>query len=352
MANVYANGLEISGKASGGKTIAAFPDTCMTPPENPATPPGVPVPYPSFGAGGDTDKGTGTVKIKGKEVNIKNKSLLTKTTGTEAGSAAKKGVVSSKNTGKGYFNSWSPNVKFDSEPVIRMSDLATNNHASPVGNAPPWAHVLKLAKALADCDFVRKKLKLHQHQDKKCPPTQQSEHTVRVQTVARQRDPEVQCGRHKNYTAANAPCICMQSKWPRRHLPKRRWPTKNADHYKKTMAVNRYLKKKKKGCKGVSSRCKSTCVIPTIGMMVDESVKQTVAHDRMLKKASKSERAKATKCLKVINLIFLSGEADENDTKTERRRKNTETRAKKICAKAICSKPASAGCGSCGAAAM
>ena len=39
---VFANGLEIS--SQGGeccKVIAAFPDTCFTPPQNPATPPGV-----------------------------------------------------------------------------------------------------------------------------------------------------------------------------------------------------------------------------------------------------------------------------------------------------------------------
>lgn len=49
MADVYANGLEISGKAVQAQTIAAFPDVCFTPPQTPATPPGVPIPYPSFG---------------------------------------------------------------------------------------------------------------------------------------------------------------------------------------------------------------------------------------------------------------------------------------------------------------
>ncbi len=36
------------------------------------------------------------------------------------------------------------NVKADGEPVIRMSDLSTNNHASPIGNAPPHPKVAKL----------------------------------------------------------------------------------------------------------------------------------------------------------------------------------------------------------------
>ncbi len=47
MANVFANGLEISGKAVDAKTIAAMPDVCFTPPESPATPRGSPFPTPA-----------------------------------------------------------------------------------------------------------------------------------------------------------------------------------------------------------------------------------------------------------------------------------------------------------------
>ncbi len=138
---VYANGLEISGKAVQTQTIAVFPDVCFTPPQTPATPPGVPIPYPSFGIGSDTENGTSTVLISGKTVNIKNKSDEAKTSGTEAGCAPKKGVITSKNTGKKYFNSWSPDVKFESEPVIRFSDLATHNHSSPPSNTPPGPEI-------------------------------------------------------------------------------------------------------------------------------------------------------------------------------------------------------------------
>ena len=144
---VFANGLEISGKAVDAKTIAAMPDTCFTPPEAPPTPTGVPIPYPSFGMASDTDKGTGTVKNGGNTDNIKNKSDLTKTSGTEAGCAAKKGVITSKNTGKKYFNSWSNDVKFDGEPVIRFTDLATHNHASPGGQTAPSPEICKANSA-------------------------------------------------------------------------------------------------------------------------------------------------------------------------------------------------------------
>jgi hypothetical protein len=142
MANdVFANGREISCKAADGKTICAFPDVCMTPPENPATPPGVPVPYPNTGMAKDTTSGSKKVKISKKEVMLKNKSYFKKSTGDEAGSAAKKGVVTSVNRGKVYFIAWSMDVKFEGENVVRHLDMTTHNHASPTANSPPWPFV-------------------------------------------------------------------------------------------------------------------------------------------------------------------------------------------------------------------
>ncbi|WFP62580.1 DUF4150 domain-containing protein [Mesorhizobium sp. WSM4904] len=139
---VFANGLEVAAKAQGNKVIAAFPDVCFTPPENPATPPGVPIPYPSFGMDSDTENGTGTVKIGGENITQKDKSDYSKTTGTEAGSAAKKGVISSTNTSKEYARAWSSNVKADGLPVSRFTDISTNNHSSDqVGNTPPQAKI-------------------------------------------------------------------------------------------------------------------------------------------------------------------------------------------------------------------
>jgi hypothetical protein len=138
--NVFANGREVSCKKADGKSICAFPDVCMTPPENPATPPGVPVPYPNTGMAKDTTSGSKSVKISGKEIMLKNKSYFKKSTGDEPGSAAKKGIVTSVNRGKVYFTSWSMNVKFEGANVVRHLDLTTHNHASPLANTPPWLH--------------------------------------------------------------------------------------------------------------------------------------------------------------------------------------------------------------------
>lgn len=145
MANeVYANNMEISCKAASGKSICAFPDVCFTPPENPATPPGVPVPYPNTGMASDTTDGSSTVKISGQEVMLKNKSYFKKSTGDEAGCAAKKGAVTSKNMGKVYFKMWSMNVKVEGENVVRHLDITTHNHASDIGNESiPWPHTSK-----------------------------------------------------------------------------------------------------------------------------------------------------------------------------------------------------------------
>src|ERR1700727_3129385 len=103
---VFANGREVSCKAGSGKAIAAFPDVCMTPPQTPATPPGVPIPYPNNGMASDTTEGSKSLSVSGQEVTLKNSSYFKTSTGDEAGAAPMKGVVTSVNKGKAYFAAW------------------------------------------------------------------------------------------------------------------------------------------------------------------------------------------------------------------------------------------------------
>jgi hypothetical protein len=138
---VYANNMEVSCKAAAGKSICAFPDVCFTPPTTPATPPGVPIPYPNTGMASDTTSGSTSVKISGKEVMLKNKSYFKKSMGDEAGCAPKKGVITSKNMGKVYFTKWSMDVKVEGENVVRMMDLTTHNHGSVPGNTATWPYL-------------------------------------------------------------------------------------------------------------------------------------------------------------------------------------------------------------------
>ncbi len=180
--DVFANGREISCKAADGKSICAFPDVCMTPPENPATPPGVPVPYPNTGMAKDMTSGSKKVKISNKEVMLKNKSYFKKSTGDEAGSAAKKGVVTSTNRGKVYFNAWSMDVKFEGENVVRHLDLTTHNHSSFPSNTTPWPYADSMAFAPGGpCSGISTKFKLVPYKSKN-PETGEDELTCKPMT--------------------------------------------------------------------------------------------------------------------------------------------------------------------------
>lgn len=151
MANdVFANGREISCKSGAGKSICAFPDVCFTPPENPTTPPGVPIPYPNTGMARDTTSGSKKVKITNKEIMLKNRSYFKKSIGDEAGCAAKKGVITSVNRGKVYFIAWSMDVKVEGENVVRHLDMTTHNHPSATPNTPPTIHIDSMAVAFPE----------------------------------------------------------------------------------------------------------------------------------------------------------------------------------------------------------
>ena len=149
---VYANGRELSCKAGAGKSTAAFPDVCMTPPESPVTPPGVPIPYPNNGMASDTTEGSKSVMISSQEVTLKDKSYFKSSTGDEAGAATKKGFVTSVNTGEVYFAAGSMDVQFEGENVVRHLDMTTHNHASSQpGQTPPWPFIDAMATSADPC---------------------------------------------------------------------------------------------------------------------------------------------------------------------------------------------------------
>lgn len=213
MANdVYANGREIACKAADGKSICCFPDVCMTPPENPATPPGVPVPYPNTGMASDTTDGSTTVQISGKETMLKNKSFFKKSIGDEAGCAAKKGVVTNVNRGKIYFISWSMDVKSEGENVVRHFDQTTHNHASPATNTGPWPYQDNMtAGTIAKCSDTYQKYQLHKHGKKgrRCRGNrQQSNHPVMNACFEHERAGQAY-GRTPRYKCRRAPAICV-----------------------------------------------------------------------------------------------------------------------------------------------
>lgn len=132
---VYANGREVSGKATSHQVIAAMPDVCMSPPPPPAGP--VPIPYPNSAQASDTSDGSKTVKIGGKEVSLKGKSKYKKTTGDEAATRNfGAGVVSHNITGALQHEAGSFDVKIEGCGAVRHLDLTTGNHSN-TSNAVP-----------------------------------------------------------------------------------------------------------------------------------------------------------------------------------------------------------------------
>jgi len=161
---VYVNNMEVSCKAADGKSICCFPDVCFTPPQTPATPPGVPIPYPNTGMASDCSDGSASVQVSGQEVMLKDKSYFKRSTGDEAGSAPKKGVITSKVMGKVYFTAWSMDVKVEGENVVRNLDLTTHNHGSTT-NTAPWPYTDRMAMAdIPGCEAQRDKV------EKACDP--------------------------------------------------------------------------------------------------------------------------------------------------------------------------------------
>jgi len=90
----------------------------------------------------DCTDGSTSVKVSNHEVMLKNKSYFKKSTGDEAGSAPKKGLLTSSNKGKVYYVAWSMDVKIEGENVVRHLDMTTGNHACSFANESiPWPFI-------------------------------------------------------------------------------------------------------------------------------------------------------------------------------------------------------------------
>jgi hypothetical protein len=204
--NVYANGMEIACKASSGKSTAQFPDVCFTPPQTPATPTGVPTPYPNTAKASNCKKGSKNVTIRGKEVMLKNKSYITDSTGDEAGSAPLKNLVTHTKGGKAYFAAWSMNVKVEGKNVPRHRDIMTHNHASGPTAGPNTYSSVKL-DATGSSEDDRCELKPY---SKKCKDGKTPHHCIPDHCF---RQPPREGGQYyysKGINHSNGLCICVE----------------------------------------------------------------------------------------------------------------------------------------------
>jgi hypothetical protein len=349
---VFANGLEISAKKQGCKVIAAFPDTCFTPPQTPATPPGVPVPYPDFGTDSDLTSGSGSVKIGGETISQENGSKYSKCTGDEAGAAPKKGIVTSKNTGAVYAQKWAMDVKVEEKGVVRFSDIATSNHACNPGDSPPMVIVGKFFVTVAGCAAIAIKLQLHEHQPSPCQTEKtgkESEHTVRAAALQRERGAQ-SCSKWSSYDDKKAPCICMQAK----KLDQKRRPKegpgskRGTPHNLKTNKEEDFLDSGRVGCHYYTdgSACEQKCTIPSAGDLLDKSVEATCEHDDRIRRMPEPEQKLAAECLKSINLAYLAG-VDSKDDEASAKEKMDAARKKPICTKGVCRTAKDAPCHGC-----
>lgn len=142
--NVFANNREIVCKSASGKSICAFPDVCLSPPSPPAGP--VPIPYPNTAFASDTTNGSTSVRIAGKEVMLRDKSVFKKSTGDEAATRSfGANVITHALTGKASFVMWSMDVKIEGANVDRHLDLTVHNHQSKPPGTPPMAHASTMA---------------------------------------------------------------------------------------------------------------------------------------------------------------------------------------------------------------
>jgi hypothetical protein len=131
---VFVNGRAVVHKGSAGKSIA-FPDVCLCPPPPPTGP--IPTPLPNTVQAIDLDGGATSVVTEGNPIG-KQSSFFAKSTGNEVSRPTGGGVVTQGVQGKAYFQTSSPDVMIEGEPVVRHLDLLTHNHVAQVpGNTPP-----------------------------------------------------------------------------------------------------------------------------------------------------------------------------------------------------------------------
>jgi hypothetical protein len=120
--NVFAEKWEIAGKNGMNKSIARFPDVCLSPPSPPAGP--IPIPYPDTSFSNNLKEGSETVLIGGKPAALAQKSYYKEPMlGNEAATRAfGSSVVTHQITGKTYFQAWCMSVKFEGKNVCRHFD--------------------------------------------------------------------------------------------------------------------------------------------------------------------------------------------------------------------------------------
>ena len=131
--HILVNNLGLTYKGTIGVSTATLPDVCKTP--SPGGP--VPIPYPNFANQGSLNKGTKTVKAKGKMIAVKGSEYST-SFGDEPGTAG--GIKSSTFKKETSWITYSFDVKMDGKNACRHTDKKFHNHKNTAdlqGNMDP-----------------------------------------------------------------------------------------------------------------------------------------------------------------------------------------------------------------------
>ena len=117
---IFANYRGVYGSHSGkdmSRMHVAFPDVDKTPQSSGP----IPIPYPVFGI--DSDKSTGSKKVKPGETTPRNKPNQPKHHGFQAKKdPTEPDIAPARNTGKAYYAPWSMDVKHEGKNVSRIGD--------------------------------------------------------------------------------------------------------------------------------------------------------------------------------------------------------------------------------------
>ena len=217
--DVYANGMSVSCKSGEAKVVAAMPDVCLSPPSPPAGP--VPIPYAVSSFSSDAVSGSRTVRVRGKEVMLKDKSFYKKCTGDEAATKSLgMGVITHCIQGKTFFAAWSMDVKIEGENVDRHLD-ATNSNGQSSTNQFQWVNFESSTfDKLGQCDGVDEKYRLAPYKPSvnsksySCPKPQTGHHLVPGHLLGKAKSGAYAAG-NGNCHHDTAPVMCAlgRSQW-------------------------------------------------------------------------------------------------------------------------------------------
>jgi uncharacterized Zn-binding protein involved in type VI secretion len=181
---VFANMREIAGKGDMNKSIARFPDVCLSPPSPPAGP--IPVPYPDTSFSSDLKEGSDTVLLGGKPAALAQQSYYKPSTlGNEAATRSfGASVVTHQITGKTYFQAWSMDVKIEGKAVCRHLDITTSNHGSSPPATPPGPSASSLIpQGLSPADQVLAEECEKIHKDYEVIKTEQAGYASQIKPI-------------------------------------------------------------------------------------------------------------------------------------------------------------------------